>query len=199
MKNLPRTKIFERLADVDAEYAERGLALTTNKLAEIMVASDQFLLLEVDFFTLEPGQTEGWEWEADVRELAAAVKAMAVRLIGERCPESADVRRVYKEHLASLPDSRGMWRLRLFVLSLCPQAFKDDLRSALFRLFDVERYREIASGAEYEKALQRGFPVLSDNDKQDYVQRVIRKFSQLHEYSKYKGSIHTVHDSALFR
>ena len=189
LKNLPRTKIFERLADVDAEYAERGLALTTNKLAEIMVASDQFLLVEVDFFTLEPGQTEGWEWEADVRELAAAAKAMAVRLIGERCPESADVRRVYKEHLASLPDSRGMWRLRLFVLSLCPQAFKDDLRSALFRLFEVERYREIASGAEYEKALQRGFPVLSDNDKQDYVQRVIRKFSQLHEYSKYKGSI----------
>ena len=30
--------------------------------------------------------------------------------------------------------------------------------------------------------------MLSDNDKQDYVQRVIRKFSQLHEYRKHKGS-----------
>ena len=189
LKNLPRTKIFERLADVDAEYAERGLALTTNKLAEIMVASDQFLLVEVDFFTLEPGQTEGWEWEADVRELAAAAKAMAVRLIGERCPESADVRRVYKEHLASLPDSRGMWRLRLFILSLCPRAFRAELKSALFRLFEVERYREIASGAEYEKALQKGFPVLTEDEKQDFVQRTIQKFSKLPNDRRFKGSI----------
>ena len=187
LEHLHRTKLFEQLACVEAEYAERALALSASKLAEIMAESDQFLLFEVDFYTLEPGQIDGWQ--EDVRELAVAVKTLAVRLIGERCAESKEVRRIYREHLASsLPDSRVIWRFRFYVLSLCPQAFKDDLRSALFRLFEVERYREIASGAEYEKALQRGFPVLSDNDKQDYVHRVMRKFSHLHEYSKYKGS-----------
>jgi len=184
--HLSRTKLFEQLDAVDPEYAERALTLMTSKLAEIMAASDQFLLFEVDFFTLEPGQIDGRQ--ADVRELAVAGKTLAVRLIGERCAESKEVRRIYREHLASLSDSRVIWRFRFYVLSLCPQAFKDDLRSALFRLFEVEGYREIASGAEYEKTLQKGFPVLSDNDKQDYVQRVIRKFSQLHEFSKYKGS-----------
>ena len=127
---LSLTKIFGLIAAVGTKFAERALVFTTVKLAEIMVASDQFLLLEVDFFTLDPGPTDGWVWQADVRELAAAAKALAVRLIGERCAESADVRRIYKEHLASLPESRVIRRLCLFVLSLCPQAFREELKQA---------------------------------------------------------------------
>lgn len=186
LEDLPRTKLFEQLAAVDPEYAERALVLTTSKLAEIIAASDQFQLFEVDFFTVEPGQSDGWQ--EDVRELAAAAKTLAVRLIGERCAESGDVRRIYMEHLDPLPESRVMWRFRLYVLSLCPEAFKDELKSALFHLFEVERHREIASGAEYEKALQTGFPVLSEDEKQDFVQRTIQKFSQLQEGGRYKGS-----------
>ena len=187
LEHLARTKLFEQLATVDPEYAEHALALTTSKLAEIMAESDQFLLFEVDFFTLEPGQIDGLQ--EDARELAVAVKTLAVRLIGERCAESKEVRRIYREYLASLPDSRVIWRFRFYVLSLCPQAFKDDLRSALFRLFEVEQYREIASGAEYEKALQKGFPVLTEDEKQDFVQRTIQKFSKLPNDRRFKGSI----------
>ena len=186
LESLSRTKLFEQLAGVAPEFAERALALTTSKLAEITASSEQFLLVEVDFFTLEPGQTD--RWQDDVRELAAAAKTLAVRLIGERCAESDDVRRIYKELLASLPESRVTRRYRLFVLSLCPEVFKDELTSAFFQLFEVEHYREIASGAEYEKALQTGFPVLSEDEKQDFVQRAISKFSQLPEGVRYKGS-----------
>ena len=167
LDHLPRTKIFERLAAVDAEYAERALALTTNKLAEIMAASDQFLLVEVDFFTLEPGQMNGWQ--EDVRELAAAAKKLAVSLIGERCAEAGDVRRIYQEHLASLPESSVIWRLHLFVLGLCPEVFKEEIRHAFFGLLDVGRYHNILSGAEYLKALKKGFFVLSESDKRDFV------------------------------
>ncbi len=186
LDDLPRTKLFEQLAAVDPEYAERAWALTTSKMAEIMAASDQFLLLDVDFFTLEPGQSDGWR--EDVRELAAAAKALAVRLIGEQCAESGDVKRIYMDHLAPLPDCRVMRRLRLFVLSLCPKAFREELKSALFQLFEVERYREIASGAEYEKALQTGFSVLSEDEKQDFVQRTIQEFSDLPNGRRLKGS-----------
>ncbi len=188
LDDLSRTKLFEQLTAVGPEYAERACALTTSKMAEITAASDQSLLLDVDFFTLEPGQSEAWEWEADVRELAAAAKTLAVRLIGERCAESDDVRIIYKEHLASLPESRVMRRFRLFVLSLCPGVFRDELKSALFQLFEVERYREIASGAEYEKALQTGFSVLTEDEKQDFVQRTIQKFSKLPSDRRFKGS-----------
>ena len=186
LADLARMKLFEQLAAVGTEFSERALALTTSKLAAITAASDQSLLLEVDFFTLELGQSD--EWQEDVRELAAAAKTLAVRLIGKRCAESGDIRRTYKDHLASLPESRVIWRYRLFVLSLCPEAFKEELKGALFRLFEVENYREIASGAEYEKALQTGFSVLTEGEKQEFVQRTIQKFSNLPSDRRFKGS-----------
>ena len=168
------------------------MALATSKLAEIMAVSDQFLLLEVDFFTLELGQSDGWQ--EDVRELAAAAKTLAVRLIRERCAEAGEVRRIYKEHLASLPESRVMRRLRLFVLSLCPQAFREELKQAFFSLFEeenhfdeMEGYYFVKSGAEYLKALREGFPVLAARDKLDYVQRTMATFGQLTDI-RFNGS-----------
>ncbi len=181
--DLSHTKLFEQLVAVNDEHAERALALTTSKLAEIMAASDQFLLLDVDFFTLESGQSDGWQ--EDVRELAVAAKTLAVRLIGARCAESCDVRRIYKEHLAPLPESRVIRRFRLFVLSLCPQTFREELKEAFFSLFKKENYSDamegrycVMSGAEYLKALRAGFPVLSERDKLDYVQRTMATFRE---------------------
>ena len=189
---LSHTQIFALLADANAEYGERVLGLTTRKLAEIMAVSDQFLLLEVDFFTLEPGQSDGWQ--EDVRELAAASKALAVRLIGDRCAESGDVRRIYMDHLARLPDSRVIRRLRLFVLSLCPKAFREELKQAYFSLFEEENYYDemdgfyfVMSGAEYLKALRTGFSVLSASDKRDFVLRTMATFRQTADV-RYNGS-----------
>ncbi len=190
LDHLSHTKLFEQLANVKDEHAERAFALATSKLAEIMDASDQFLLLEVDFFTLEPGQSDGWQ--EDVRELATAAKTLAVRLIGERCAESDDVRRIFREHLASLPESRVIRRLRLFVLSLCPQAFREEFKQAFFSLFAKENYHDeiagyyfVMSGAEYLKALREGFSVMSASDKLEYVQRTIETFKHP---SRFKNS-----------
>ncbi len=192
LEHLARTKLFERLAAVDGEHAERALELTTKKLAEIMAAFDQFLLLDVDFFTLEPGQSDGWQ--EDVRELAAAAKTLAVRLIGERCAESGDVRRIYMKYLDPLPESRVIRRLRLFVLSLCPQAFREQLKQVFFSLFaeenhydQMEGYYFVMSGAEYLKALREGFSVLSEGDKLDYVKRTMATFREPSDI-RYNGS-----------
>ena len=186
---LSRTKIFGLIAAVGTKFVERALVFTTVKLAEIMAASDQFLLLEVDFFTLDPGQTDGWVWQADVRELAAAAKALAVRLIGERCAESADVRRIYKEHLASLPESRVIRRLCLFVLSLCPQAFREELKQAFFSLFETDNYYDVSSGTEFKKALREGFHVLSAEDKKYFVERILDTFGRQLDRKRYGSQI----------
>ena len=186
---LSRTKIFGLIAAVGTKFAERALVFTTVKLAEIMAASDQFLLLEVDFFTLDPGPTDGWVWQADVRELAAAAKALAVRLIGERCAESADVRRIYKEHLASLPESRVIRRLCLFVLSLCPQAFREELKQAFFSLFETDNYYDVSSGTEFKKALREGFHVLSAEDRKHFVERILDTFGRQLDRKRYGSQI----------
>ena len=192
LEHLSRTKLFEQLAAVNGEHAERALALTTNKLAEIMAAFDQFLLLNVDFFTLESGQSDGWQ--EDVRELAAVAKTLAVRLIGKRCSESEDVRMIYRDYLAPLPESRVIRRLRLFVLSLCPQAFREQLKQVYFSLFAEENHYDqmegkyfVMSDAEYLKALRAGFSVLSEGDKLDYVKRTMATFREP-SYIRYNGS-----------
>ena len=69
LKYLTRTGIFGLLASLETEYAEAALALAIQKLSDVLVTSDNFWLLEVDFFTLQLGQANSWQEE--VRELAA--------------------------------------------------------------------------------------------------------------------------------
>ena len=155
------------------------------KSEKVFKVDDRLLLYDVDFFDLELGREDRLSSEDDMRELAAAIKVLAQKLIGDRCDKPEAIRDVYKRYVgdfdnpeAKLPDSPTMWRLRLFVLSLCPEAFGDELKKALFRLFEVEQYYEITRGTEYKKALQKGFAVLSGQDKRHYVKRVVEYFTQ---------------------
>ncbi len=152
---------------------------------KIFKVDDSSILLNVDFFDLKSGREDHLSPEDDVRELAAVIKGLAETLIGGRCDNSQAIRKVYEEAIgdfdnpdAKLPDSQAMWRLRLFVLSLCPEVFKDKFQKALFRLFEVEQYHEIISGTEYKKALQKGFPALSKEDRRRYVNQALNYFTR---------------------
>jgi hypothetical protein len=52
------------------------------------------------------------------------------------------------------------------------------LRTAYFRLFEVEKYHDIMSDTEYENALEKGFHTLSIEDKNLYVNQVIEYFTR---------------------
>ena len=186
---LSHTKVFDCLVRVDTAYEEQALALTTKTMATVITlwgpegegetmfaVFDEFPLLEVDFFALELGQGIV-SLNGNVRELAAAVKVLAARLIGQSSAKTEEVRRIYEEQIASLPDSWVMWRLRLFIWSLCPHVFQAELTEAFLRLFAVEHAFEIVQ-AEYLHALRAGFSVLADADKEAFVKRTIETFSQ---------------------
>lgn len=152
---------------------------------KVFKVDDRLLLYDVDFFDLEPGREDRLSSEDDMRQLVAVIKALAQKLIGDRCNKPEAIRDVYKRYVgdfdnpdAKLPDSPTMWRLRLFLLSLCPEAFKDELKKALFRLFEIEQYHEIIRDTEYQKALQKGFVSLSEQDKRHYVKRVVEYFTR---------------------
>jgi len=152
---------------------------------KVFKVDDRLLLYDVDFFDLEPGREDRLSSEDDMRQLVAVIKALAQKLIGDRCNKPEAIRDVYKRYVgdfdnpdAKLPDSPTMWRLRLFLLSLCPEAFKDELKKALFRLFEIEQYHEIIRDTEYKKALQKGFVSLSEQDKRQYVKRVMEYFTR---------------------
>lgn len=194
--DLSYTKVFEHLAGIPDKYVEKALGLVAKVMREIVLlgsgkikssevfpTEEMFHLFDVDFFELELGKRNHLTHREDVHEVVGFIKVLTEQLIVKYCNKTKDVRGIYKKYIgdfndpnANLPDSRAMWRLRMFVLSLCPTAFKDELKNAFFRLFTVERYHEIISGTEYLKALRAGFSVLNNADKRDYVKRVIRYF-----------------------
>jgi len=189
--NLSHTKVFKYLTLVDDEYIEQALRLSTKIMKEVILLGgktksskvfpieDTFPLLDVDFFTLESKQRNYSSYRDDVRELATVVKMLVSQLIDKKYDEADIVQKIYNQYIKSLPKNRAMWRLRLFVLSLYPKIFKAELKDAFFRLFEVKQhYYEIISGAEYEKALQKGFPELLKKDRREYIKKVIEYFTK---------------------
>lgn len=188
-KELSYTKVFEYLLKIGEKNIEKALTLMINAMKQVVLFGekdhkdevfkvyDSYFLLDVDFFELELTEKDRLSHRDDVKNLAAVIKHYAEQTIGQQCNNEELITKLYDKYFEPLPDSRSMWRLRLFVLSLCPEAFKKKLKKAFFRLFEVEcYYNELISGTEYLKALRVGFPVLSEPDKREYVKRVMEYF-----------------------
>ena len=195
--DLEYIKVFEYLVAVDESHKEGALNIAIQTLCNIVLigkskdekvfkVSETFHLFDVDFFELKLGDKKHISYRDDVHSLAAAAKILTVSLIGEKRNGTEYVRSVYKKYFTSLPDSNSLWRFRLFVLSLCPIAFKEELKQAFFRLFGTDYYYELISGTEYKKALQKGFTALEKDDKREYVRNVFSYFSKTVEDKKEK-------------
>lgn len=186
------TKAFEHLVAVEEQYVEKALELTTKVIAEIVRLGDKaessdvfpihemFYLFDVDFFSLELGKDEHHSDRENVKDLAATIKTLAQRLIGGNCDKSKLVSEIYKKYIETLPESRSMWRLRLFVLSLCPTALQTKLKQSFSKLFEVmevgKHYYEIESGTEYKKTLKKCFSALDIDYQREYVANVFKYF-----------------------
>jgi len=218
--NLSYTKVFEHLVKVDDEYTEQAFALAMRVMSKVIAlwkkededkgekvfkVDDIFMLLSVDFFTLKPGQKDHLSPRDNIRKLFAVITVLARRLIGEKYSKNNnEARRIFKQYIGNfdddtppLPDTRLVWRLRLFVMSLCPEIFKEELKKSFFRLFSVEGYyNELISGTEYLKALRVGLSVLSDTDKRDYVKQVVEYFVK-REQEKEKENWHIQEGSKI--
>lgn len=190
-KDIDQTKVFGFLAKVPDSSLEQALGMTTKIMGQIVTLggedkdakrvftlNERFYLFDVDFFTINVGQKDYLSYRDNVRELAAVVKVLVTKLLENKKNSPLEVRRIYDTYIDSLPESRAMWRLRLYSLSVCPEALKEKLKSAYFRLFDVENYYEISGGTEYEKTVQKGLGVLTDSEQREYVKKILSYFSR---------------------
>lgn len=218
--DLSYTKVSEGLVNISDEYLEKAFALSIKIMREVIISlgkqsdnkkvfeiKDGFLLFDVDLFSLEFGQEGYLSWRKNVHNLVAVIVNLAKRLINRECKQNKEkVKDIFDKYIGSfgdsnslLPDSQLTWRLRLFILSLCPEAFKEELKRSFFRLFEVEKYYEIIRGAEYLEALRAGFDVLSDSDKRDYVKRAKEYFLRKSKEEKdKKENWHKVYGSSIF-
>jgi hypothetical protein len=187
---LQYTKVFEYLIGVDQAHWESALALTVNVLSKLVLLGGKsneksifaineiFYLFEVDFFTLEPGQQkEPYSHRDEVRELTATVKFFAKKLIEDTENDGA-ARDIYKKYILPLPDSGAMWRLKASILALRPEAFKEEVKKEILRVFDYETPGDLLSGTEYERLLAAGFYLLTNAEQRDYVSKIITWFAK---------------------
>lgn len=188
---LPYTKVFEYLVQIPQEYYEKALALTTGVLSKIVLLNgpaddddifkikDAFHFYDVNFFTLEPNQKDYVTYHDDVQELAAAIKFFLTGLIKQYCEQDpAEARRIYEQYIATLPDSREMYRLKLYTVSLCHNEFSKEIKDFLFNIFKYENPWNLISGAEYEELIISSFSVLTDEERRDYIAKVVALFGK---------------------
>jgi hypothetical protein len=186
--DLDASGIFEALEGIDDLHKEKALQITTAAMGEIVKLatpddsgafqySDLFSLYDVDIFTLEIEDKHSYSYREDIKNLAATVKKLIEGTIGKKCDTLADAKKLF-EYIDTLPTCRATWRLRMFALSRCPTVFKKELKSAFFKLFEVENYYDIEGGAEYKKTLKIGFHYLDDADQRTYVAQVFSYFSK---------------------
>jgi len=198
IRDFSDTKVFEYLEKIEGNNREKVLKLlvgVVRKIAELgeennnedlaFKINDTFHLHDVDFFEDEYKELKHGSHRDSVKDLMLFVAKIIKDLIEEKYEEGNEneVKEIFDKYIGSfdskkakLPDTRAMWQLRLFVLSLCPNIFKNEIKKSLFRLFKVKSYNELVSGTEYQKALPIGFAVLSETDKREYVKLVIEYF-----------------------
>lgn len=189
IQDLTISGIFEATAGVDGEHLEEALKIVTDTMAEILKMSkpftrsnsfeyeDLYTLYELDFFMVDFGKNKGNSYREDVKSLAITIKKIVERIFGTKCGEPAEAKRLLTDYIKKLPITHSTWRLKLFVLAQCPQVFKDEIKEAFFKIFEVgERYFEVEGGAEYHQALAHGFSVLDPEDQRKYIEKVFTYF-----------------------
>lgn len=205
-KDLGEIEVFKYLIEIDDKNLEEALKLVLDVMkkivpnkkrqnkSEIFEVEDSFGLFDVDFFTLELEDDRHSSYRDDVKNLATVMKKLVERLLAKNSSEPEKVKKMYAKYVETLPASRSMWRFGLFVLSLYPHVFQVELKKAFFRFFDEKKDNyDLIFGAEYEQTLKKGFSVLSDDDKRQFIENVIEYFSKKREdekdefWHKFKG------------
>ncbi len=188
LDHLAETKVFQYFVSVDDLHVEQALALATEVMGnafnrgekansdEIFPIRDTFYLSHVDFFTLELEEGRHISYREDVRDLAAVAKLLITKAVEIKKGDGKAISNLYEKYIKTLPDSQTMWRFRMYVLSLAPEMFKDELKSAFFRIFREDDKPWALIYAEYERAVYAGFATLEESEKRDYVSRVLSYF-----------------------
>lgn len=194
LKNLNETSVFECLARLDEESAEAVFSLATKVLGNIIalggggddakpfVAKDEYEFYDVDFFDLSSRTTHHGSYREDLNELVMLVTESAQKTIGSKCNKPEQVLRLFRDNVEPLPDTLVTWRLRLFVWSLCPAVFQQQLRDALFRVFEGEDLYAVTLGTEYKKTLKKVFGQLSPDDQITYIDKIFEIFGPDEEH-----------------
>lgn len=190
LRDISETGIFELLTATDNPQKKNSLKLLTEILSQIVdlgedkVKSDvfektePFYLLDVDIFKLGLDTSKRSHFREDIQNLVASCKVLIQMILVGAHENALNAKQIYSTYIAELPDSLTFFRLKLYAMTLFPHLFKNEIKEALFRIFNAKgRYFEIENGAEYHNALILGFGILEPEVQKEYIKNVIEYFS----------------------
>ncbi|MFA6459208.1 MAG: hypothetical protein WCV79_02320 [Candidatus Paceibacterota bacterium] len=194
LNDLHFSEVFEQLPRINPSSYESAFDVLTHTLGsaialgekedDVFAIGESFPLFDFNFFS-STAPDKHYSSRDDVRDLAITTREFANRLIGSS-KDLKEIRRIYEKYIGPLPDSRSLWRLRLYIWSLHPEEFKSELRSAFFRGVESENNLwPVTGGAEYEQALKKGFFVLDKSDKELYIQQTLTLFENIKKSGAY--------------
>ena len=190
ISDLTHTKVFQHLSQVDDKYIEAAFILSLKVFKEVIALGgkntedstfaiqDTYSLYDVDFFDVTLSVGNGLSSRETIKQLAATITVLARKVIQGHCGEKEYVRSIYKKYIEPLPDARSVYRLRLFIFSLCTDEFKKEIKTVLFEIFDKDKFFDLIGGAEYERLIQSSFSVLTQSEQREFVSNTIEKFSK---------------------
>lgn len=195
-KNITETKVFEYLQKIEEEkYTEKTLEVLLNITSKILSygeAADEgvfkrksiYPLLDVDFFDFD-GEPKASVYRTNgFKELILSVQIITERILLAKYQNNpVKLREFFEKYIgvtgsSPLPNTSVMWRLRIYLLCLCPNEFLVDIKNELWKLFDSPKYWDFLSGTEYEKALMIAFPLFSSEEKRSYINKVMSYFTE---------------------
>lgn len=188
--NLSYTGVLHHLVQLPDDYLGQALRIAVGSLTSVsgqadnisendpFTIQDQLYFYDIDLYNQHvTGSDRHLSFRDDLKDLLLVVRDLTDRHF--RSLDDPDTLRFeYSETIESLPDTRTMWRLRLFSWHLQPEVFTSELKQAFYFLFDDQyRYLPIMSGVEYCTTLQRTFDILTTEEKRTYINRVITYFT----------------------
>lgn len=186
LHDINHTGIFEALLNPENKEKEKTLKTILNVLSRVVTLGrdpdekvfaekEPFYLLDVDMFTAQLKTDRGSYKSHDIENIFALSRILIEEIFTHYSQENLDA--LYSDYISELPDSRSMYRLKLYTATRRPEKFKEELKKLLYRIFEVgERYFEVEGGAEYHHALVEGFSFLDEETKRDFISKIIDYF-----------------------
>lgn len=182
------SEIFDALADLKDRYVEKGIKLILDILNQLPKEREKdaksafthesgFYLSDVDLFDMAINKSRRSNDREDLKSLIAVLVELIERRVGQQC--KGDVRKIYDEYFAKLPDTHWMWRIRIFAMHFCPEVFGVELKRELTRFLSTEHYHDFLYGTpEFYKILRIVFPNWTAAEKRDFVKKVLDYFTK---------------------
>ena len=184
------SEIYEALQGIDDAFIESALGALLGIVGNLVRMADRgktrafeyddfFTLYDEDLFTITLRKRNHLSRD-EIKNLLAVTTRLIERVFKSVCDDETRTKQIFVDYVDSLPTSRTMWRLRLFTLAQCPNSLKDEVKTALFRLFTdpVANEYDILGETEYEKTLRLSFAYLDESDQRAFIEGVFDHFEK---------------------